>query len=499
MSDPASRTQGDQEGAAGDGPRRRGRGRPKVPLPPAWQRHTFDFCGEVEDALGVVLWKRVRAVKLWAATRRERRRGLFMPPSGRTREQFAHAVAQAPDLREPLATLMTMVRHPERARPSAVSAACLAVAEWAEGQGKLETALQFAEAAAAACPRDPGAAAMAGQFCTRVAAVDRAVVWLQRAVVLARRALDRVWYIRAHLRLGFLLFHLGDYEQARQLYVLAGRMAARTGRRGLAGQAQHDLFTVACEVGTYEEAEGHAWKALELYPVRHPSVPFLAHDYAWLLNREGFFSSAHVLLRATLPHIAPHRRLPILGSLARACAGIGDREGYDDAAAEVLRLAGETGEGAAAALIHVSAGARHFEDWALVETAAARALEVAVGREEAEPQRSALAILEGLAAREPAPPDRTPPDGARVRELTARYLARLRKWAVTAGAEDGAPREDAWTCPEPVHGPPLRALPQDAPQLVPPAASPPVAGAVPDPVTLPVPSLLPPDPYSPPL
>jgi predicted Zn-dependent protease len=181
-------------------------------------------------------------------------------------------------------------------------------------------------------------------------------------------------------------------------------------------------------VGTYEEAENHAWKALELYPVRHPSVPFLAHDYAWLLNREGYFSGAHVLLRATLPHIAPHRRLPILGSLARACAGIGDRDGYEAATAEVLRLARDTGEGAAAALIHVSAAARHFGDWERVETAAARALEVATQREEAEPQRSALAILEGLAAREPAQPDRRPPDGARVRELTASFLVRLRKW-----------------------------------------------------------------------
>ena len=474
MSDSASRSQGDPDEPARSGRRGRGRGRPEVPLPPASQRHTFDFCGEVEDALGVVLWKRVRAVKLWAATRRDRRQGLFMPPSGRTREQLEHAVAQAPELREPLATLMAMVRYPERARPPAVAAACLAVAEWAEGQGKLETALQFAEAAAAANPQDPGAAAMAGQFCTRVAAVDRAVVWLQRAVVLARCALDRVWYIRAHLRLGHLMFHLGEYEQARRLYVLGGRMAARTGRRALAGQAQHDLFTVACEVGTYEEAEDHAWKALEQYPVRHPGVPFLAHDYAWLLNRDGFFSSAHVLLRATLPHIPPHRRLPILGSLARACAGIGDRAGYQAAAAEVLRLAGDTGEGAAAALIHVSAGARHFGDWALVETAAARALEVAVQREEAEPQRGALAILEGLAAREPDPPDRRPPDGARVRSsprASWRGCASSRSPPERRTAGPRVPGGQARSPPP--AGPLPRALPGDAPQVVPPAASPP--------------------------
>ncbi len=455
MSDPDGGAQGSRKGPASPGRRGGGRGRPKVPLPPASQRHTFDFCGEVEGALGVVLWKRVRAVKLWAATRRERRRGLFTPPSGRTREQFLRAVDQAPELREPLATLTALVRWPERARPPAVAAACLAVAEWAEGQGKLETALQFAEAAAAARPRDPGAAAVAGQFCTRVAAVDRAVVWLQRAVVLARRAQDRVWYIRAHLRLGHLTFHLGDYDQARRLYVLAGRMAARTGRRALAGQAQHDLFTVACEVGTYEDAESHAWKALELYPVRHPGVPFLAHDYAWLLNREGFFSSAHVLLRATLPLIATHRRLPILGSLARACAGIGDREGYRAAVEEVLRLAGDTGEGAAAALIHVSGAARHFGDWALVETAAARALEVAVRREEAEPQQRARAILEGLAAREPGPPDRSPPDGSRAGELTAQFMVRLRKWSAATRAAGGA-------------------APPDAPQGVAPSASPPL-------------------------
>jgi hypothetical protein len=308
---------------------------------------------------------------------------------------------------------------------------------------------------------------MAGQFCTRVAAVDRAVVWLQRAVVLARRALDRVWYIRGHLRLGFLMFHLGDYEQARRLYVLASRMATRTGRRGLAGQAQHDLFTVACEVGTYEEAEDHAWKALELYPVRHPAVPYLAHDYAWLLNREGFFSSAHVLLRATLPLIAPHRRLPILGSLARACAGTGDREGYVAAAGEVLRLAETTGEGAAAALIHVAGGALWLGDTELAETAAARAQEIAIRREEGEPQRSALAILEGLAAPEPPPPDRAPPEGARIRELTTRFLARLRKWSASAAAAgDSAP-----AAPSPARRP---ARSPDVRQIVPPAVSPPV-------------------------
>jgi hypothetical protein len=208
-------------------------------------------------------------------------------------------------------------------------------------------------------------------------------------------------------------------------------------------------------VGTYEEAENHAWKALELYPVRHTSVPFLAHDYAWLLNREGFFSAAHVLLRAALPNIPPHRRLPILGSLARACAGIGDREGYQAAADEVLRLAGETGEGAAAALIHVSGAARHFGDWTLVEKAAARALEIAVEREEAEPQRGARAILEGLAAREPGPPDRTPPDGARVRELTEQFLVRLRKWSAATRTAGGSAPPDALQGVTPPVSPPL--------------------------------------------
>ncbi len=476
MSDPAGRTQGDQDGPADPARRVRGRGRPKVPLPPAGQRHTFDFCGEVEDVLGVVLWKRVRAVKLWASTRRDRRPGLFMPPSGRAREQLARAVEQAPELRAPLATLAAMVRHPERARPSAVSAACLAVAEWAEGQGKLETALQFAEAAAAARPRDPGAAAAAGQFCTRVAAVDRAVVWLQRAVVLARRAMDRVWYIRGHLRLGFLMFHLGDYEQARGLYVLASRMAARTGRRALAGQAQHDLFTVACEVGTYEEAEDHVWQALDLYPVRHPGVPFLAHDYAWLLNREGFFSGAHVLLCATLPHIAPHRRLPILGSLARACAGIADREGYEAAAGEVMRLAAATEEGAAAALVHVADGARRFGEWERAETTALRALEVAVRREEAEPQCGARAILEGVPVRDPGPVERRPPDGPRVRELTARFLTRLRKWSAASGmAEAKLPDPgDARGKPVAALSVPVRVRLPGARQTVPPAVSPPL-------------------------
>lgn len=437
MTDSAGEIQDSRVAAARPGRGGQGRGRPKAPLPPTGQRHPFDLCGEVEDNLGIVLWKRARAVKLWAGTRPERRPGLFVEPGPHSAEQLVRALEQAPELGEPLGVLMALVRSPEEARRADVAAACLQVAEWADRGGNLETALQFAEAAATAHPRSAEAAAMAGHFCTRVAAVDRAVVWLQRAIVLARRALDRVWYIRSHLRLGFLMFHLGDYEQARKLYLLASRMAARTGRRALAGQAQHDLFTVACEVGTFEEAQDHAWKSLDLYPVRHRSVPYLAHDYAWLLNRECHFSSALVVLRATLPLISTYRRITITGSLARACAGVGDRAGYEAAAAEVVRLAATTEEGAAAAFTHVAEGARCFREWEAADTYARRALDLAVRREEAEPHRLAAALLARIAAREPGPLDRQPADDGRVRELTGRFLARLKKWSAPA-VETGA-------------------------------------------------------------
>jgi tetratricopeptide (TPR) repeat protein len=386
--------------------------------------------------LGVILWQRVRAVKLWGSTPRAQRPKLFSGLSSAWPERLALVAAQAPSIAGAVNVLTEVVTKPGSVEVAGLVQASHEVASWAEEHGRIETALQYAEAAAIADQDNPAAAALAGQLCTRVAAIDRATVWLYRSMELARRGKDREWQIRSRLRLGAHLFQLAEYAPAKRLFQSAYNIALRTGRRVLAAQAQHDLLTLASDRGTYAEGEMHAWEALRLYPVSNPRVAPLAHDYAFLLTKHHYFAPALTILEAALPLVRqPQERITVLATLARTAASRGNRDRFEEAREEVLQIAKASEERAAAAFVRLAEGLLSFGEWEQAGKMARNAVEIATRRKEVEPRGLAEALLEECTQRRAPESDKGVPEGSRIEILARKFLSRLRKQQRSAPAK----------------------------------------------------------------
>jgi len=292
----------------------------------------------------------------------------------------------------------------------------------------LDAALEFAEAAALADPEAPKPAADAGHLSTRAAAYDRAWVWLTRAVTIARRAKDWEWYVRGHIRFGIMLYELGQHAKARPHYWRATQAALHSGRRTLAGKAQHDLLLIEAEAaaGSYLSGEKCARLVLEYYPRVYERIPHFVHDYAYLLVRHGFFTPALPLAEAALPLITkPYERIAVLATVARAAAGVGDRARYDHASGELLEIAAATDINAAAALVAIAEGATVWGEWESAQRLATRARAIAERRREGDPLRRSVAVLAQIERREAPARANTPPAHARIKEVAAACLRRL--------------------------------------------------------------------------
>lgn len=359
-------------------------------------------------------------MRLWASAAPGRRGALFVG-----REDVEGCLEAGEELTvglsAPFRTLRGLVRFPELVSPADVCTASLAVAEWAEGEHMPETALHFAEAAALADPTSARAAALAGSASTALAADHRAEVWLTRAILTARRMGDWEWHARGYLRLGMVFYELGDLKRARRAFERARTSATWSGHNNFAAKAHHDLLLVEC-AGTYGAGERHARRALELYPARFPRLPHLAHDAACLLACHGAYADALAVLNHALPFFTlPWERVAILGTVALAAAGTGQRERHTAAVADLLLLGGAAERHSAGAMSLAAEGAALLKDAERARYLAERALALAERRREREPMRRARCVLDGVANRRGSPP---PAD--RTAALRALFVARLR-------------------------------------------------------------------------
>jgi len=418
-----------------EAPRKR-EGRPHIiPPAPGWRIDAqgrpegWPVLDDVNGALGLTLWRALRAVRTWVDTPPERRAGLSQEPTREVRERFAYAAAEEPGLGPSIGTFALLAYAPGIVDPEQISRACEAVYEWAESRALTETAVHFIEAAARVADQDPARANAAGRMCRRSALHDRSAIWFTRAFRLAVRARNQRESVAALLGYGSLLRGLGQHESARALFERAGRRAVRTGHRRKAGEAHHDLLAIAAEVGTYLNAERHARLALSLYPVQHPRLPYLAHDFAFVLIRFRFYSLALPLLEELVRAIPRlDQRVLWLGSLARAAAGANRLARFRETEEMLRPLAAIYSEYAAAAFIHLAESARAFGEWGKAERYAALARESARNRGDTLIERDATVLLEEIAARVPPPPEDTPRDAERVQMLVRRFVSRLGRW-----------------------------------------------------------------------
>lgn len=414
-----------------------------LPPAPVAPRTDSEVATEAGGALGLILWLRLRDVVLWARVPQAERKELFGPVAPE-HEQWEQAAAGLDALATAVRTLSALARYPELVKGADVANACSTISSWAISTGKRETGLQFAEAAALADPLNARLCAEAGSACVWAAAataVDgdqdarersadadrRAEIWFERGLRIGRWTEQWEWYIRCRIRAGMHAYEQGDFRRARRAYRGAHSTAVWRGFPDLAGKAHHDMMLIECAVGTYERAESHLYGALSNYPVHYQRLPHLAHDAAYMFVCWGAFQPALELLDAVHPLIEkPTERIAVMGTIARAAAGVRDRSRHRDAVADVLLYAALCEINAAAALVLAAEGALDFQDWSRSAELAAYGLRVAGKRCEREPQRRAQRVLAYAAEREIPEYPSVPPE--RIQRTKMMVLGRLSKF-----------------------------------------------------------------------
>ncbi|MBV9108513.1 MAG: hypothetical protein JO306_03800, partial [Gemmatimonadetes bacterium] len=251
--------------------------------------------------MGLVLWKALRDVRAWAEVDPASRRYHFRPPTEQVRDRNDFARHETPELEQPLATFALLVQTPEAVDAERLAAACEIVQRWADSRGFLLTALYFAEAAALAAPSDASRANQAARAARRRLMRDRAAAWHMRAYRLAQRTGKKREAIWALLGYGAMMRDTGNFEEARRFIERAARRAAGLRKRKEAGMAYHDLYVIAVEQERYTLAVKHARNAFNLYPIRHPSIPRLAHDLGFLFIRLRHFAAALAVITRAIP------------------------------------------------------------------------------------------------------------------------------------------------------------------------------------------------------
>jgi tetratricopeptide (TPR) repeat protein len=377
---------------------------------------------EVGGAAGYVLWLLLNDCGLWIAAGP---RAELFAPGGREWAQDAWPA----ELVDALSVLRAASAAPELARAPDLAAAAASVWEWAERQGHLEAAVQFAELAARLEPESSERAGTAGRLCRRLGALHaRATQWYARAVRIARLQGDEIAFATARLGWGMLEFNHGNFLHAEAHFTKGFRSAMRVGRRSLAGSAKHNVMAVYIASHRYTEARVHAWDAVRLYAAHHPALPRLAHDVGFLLAEEGYCASAIPIFEKALTFFAGGvERMSVLGSMARAAAVVRDRLRFERAADEALALAERISGGGESVLYQLAEGARCFEQWDRAGAWAARALELALANGNKSVARLATDLLAALDEREMAPSSLLPEVGGEVDQLVELVLRRLQK------------------------------------------------------------------------
>lgn len=352
---------------------------------------------EITGAAGLVLWQSLRDVTLWAATAPAARGELFSDSAERRRLAALLSARLEKELEAPLGVITGMVGRPGRVPAEAVGLACRKVAQWAERQGKLSTALSYAQAAALACPGDASAGFKVGQLSRKRAEYARAETWFRRTIALARQSQDWSSYALAFSGLGNLYVQRGNFPRARVLHTRALRAAKRHSLRSIHGGALHDLHVIATASGHSKQAQEYARAAFDVYGPTHHKIPVLAQDVAYFCMTQGLFVSALQVFQALLPHVERSIEwIVLMPNLVRAAGGAGDRKVFEQGWQDVWDKINHQvpGKGHAEALLELGRGAASLQEWDRAELAATRALQLARARKEARIELESEAVLD---------------------------------------------------------------------------------------------------------
>jgi tetratricopeptide (TPR) repeat protein len=382
---------------------------------------------EYDGPPGLLLWESFRDAELWATA--EIRRSLFLRSSG----MRAGAVAELPQDPyapiKPALLLLSLLRHQRDSDAPAVGDGCDSIARWSHELGRLGTAVEYQQVASLADPRSAIYAVRAARWLRMRAEYARAWSWFDYGVVIARRENDWQAYCEAFAGIGNLHVQVGNYPRARIAHKLVLRAARRNHLPDMVASAYHNLFVVEMEVGDIERGESYARQALRTYPLSSSSLPRLARDLAWRWMVRGYFDRALPLAQEALAHFTvPADRALLWADIARAAAGAGESETFEDAWAQTRVLFSEypMDPWPADILVNLAHAAASLGERNRATWAATKAIEIARARKESTLVLSAEAILDSL-AHAPAPSPAFVVSGKREPDsLVDRFVARLR-------------------------------------------------------------------------
>jgi len=340
----------------------------------------MEILREVGGEVGVLLWQAYRNVMFWSTTDEGERGHLFSPRAGeRRREELGEARVPA-ELTGALDAVAAMLASPDGIVGNEVADACTAIARWAEEEGHMNTALAYTQAASVASPRNARLALAVGQLARRRAELARAETWFRHTIMVSRQIGDWEAYSRAYIALGNMFVARGNFPGAHRMHIKALRAARRKGMPQIQGMALHDLFVIADEAGRHDQAEEYARQAFRAYGTTHPSLPSLAHDVAYFWMQHGHFQRALDVFQVLEGHLTtPRERLVLISNLARAAAGVGNRDIFRKAWTQVFRLAKEPElqSVVSTALLELALGAASLSEWDRAEQAGQESLELA--------------------------------------------------------------------------------------------------------------------------
>ena len=340
----------------GGGRRAGAQGRRRTPrlwcIPPAMLRDPGDglegdrLREETPGDLGLLLWRTVLDVTLWASAPDKKRGNLFADGTADARLALLAATELPDTVSAPVDTLHGMLSEPSRADAEVVAVCCLEIAAWAHGAGLPHTAVAFAQAGAVAAPQFGEAALHVGVYARRARQDARAETWLRRAVDLCRRESDRVAYSSALGELGALYESRENASGAGRFYRFAYRAARRYGARPVRMRAAHGLFRLARQQGDDATAAQFALSAQSAYEPDAAGGAELLLDLARFWTDTGEQARARAALRRLVPALltmSAAAQLAALALTARARAEWGNLRAGVTAARAAWGLLGDEG------------------------------------------------------------------------------------------------------------------------------------------------------------
>jgi tetratricopeptide (TPR) repeat protein len=368
-------------------------------LPPPITHGAEALDGEVilnehPDELGLLLWKTVRSIRLWAELGEGERGRAFDQEAHHRRLERLNAASVPAEIAGPL-TRAADVLHP-RARSATIAAACRSVAQWSSSQGAVGTAIEFLQAAALALPTDAALAHDLARLARTHAEYLRAETWYRQAIARARRAGQWYDFARAYIGLGNTFRLRGSFPQARKCLIRGLRAAKRFSHQPLVAAGYHDLMVLALNSGRPAEVTRYAHAALHAYGQGHSNLPALAFDYGAFILESGYFAEALRIFRSVPDTFGqPIHQLTRYSAIVRAAGALRDRSVYAEAwsAAEALIDRADVVSAATYALMDMARGAEGMGDVEAAERTALRSVEAASEHGETALEQEALAVL----------------------------------------------------------------------------------------------------------